>query len=395
MYDKISVIVPEYNACKTIKRCLISIIEQTYKNIEIIVVDDGSDDNSCEIVREIMKKDERIKLIENSHQGSFASRNLGISKAEGKWLAFVDSDDWIEKNLYEKIMEEVSGKNIEWIDFSHCRVGDSCSNHNLYNSGVHKVDEIIKNVMFDEKHRKPGIFQAIWSKMIKKTVLEAVISQFDLNQKISLGDDAILTYGSILNVDNIYISDYCGYYYDTSNESITKRANKNIFTEVQNFYDTMKLIISNNSLKDILLPQLDLYMIHILTLSIYLCLGYSVKRERIFPKIEILCGKKIVLYGAGKVGQDYYKQLMNYTDIDLVMWVDKYLWGQKVFQWEINSIEALLDLPPSVVILIAVENKCMADEIKDELIKVGINQQMILWEKPFVSVPLDIFSRES
>ena len=97
----ISVIIPVYNAEKFLKSCLDSVVNQTYKNLEIILVDDGSKDNSLEICKQYEKKDKRIKLICKKNGGAASARNLALTIAKGDYITFVDSDDFINLEMYE------------------------------------------------------------------------------------------------------------------------------------------------------------------------------------------------------------------------------------------------------------------------------------------------------
>ena len=103
--EKISIIIPMYNCEKYIKRCLDSLVNQTYKNMEIIVINDGSKDSSGEIVQTYVKKYSNVKLINKKNAGVSSARNLGIKESTGKYVAFVDSDDWCEKQMYSEMMK--------------------------------------------------------------------------------------------------------------------------------------------------------------------------------------------------------------------------------------------------------------------------------------------------
>ncbi len=108
----ISVIVPVYNIMDCLPRCVQSICSQTYRNLEIILVDDGSDDGTEKMVDELAAQDERIRVFHKANGGSSSARNLGIRMAAGEYLAFVDSDDYIEPQMYEKLMECILEKNV-------------------------------------------------------------------------------------------------------------------------------------------------------------------------------------------------------------------------------------------------------------------------------------------
>ena len=103
MHPLLSVIVPVYNTERYLTTCLESILDQIYSNIEVIVVDDGSTDESGKICDEIAKRDSRVTVIHKDNAGLSSARNIGIQVASGKYIAFVDSDDFLDRNCYKKI----------------------------------------------------------------------------------------------------------------------------------------------------------------------------------------------------------------------------------------------------------------------------------------------------
>lgn len=113
---KISVIIPVYNVEKYLKNCLDSIVNQTYKNLEIIIVDDGSTDNSIQIIKEY-SKDERVKIITQEREGVYTARNKGLELATGDYVSFIDSDDWIERDTYERLVKNIEDEDILIFDF--------------------------------------------------------------------------------------------------------------------------------------------------------------------------------------------------------------------------------------------------------------------------------------
>lgn len=113
--QKLSVIVPVYNVEKYLHRCVDSIINQTYSNLEIILVDDGSPDNSGIICDEYAKKDARVKVMHQKNSGVSAARNAGLDVASGEYIAFVDSDDWINDNMYSALIYEIEANNVDMV----------------------------------------------------------------------------------------------------------------------------------------------------------------------------------------------------------------------------------------------------------------------------------------
>ena len=104
MSNQISIIVPIYNTEKYLERCLQSILNQSYRNIEIILVNDGSDDNSLAICNKYKDKDKRIIVIDKKHTGVADTRNIGLEKASGNYIGFVDSDDYIDIDMFKKLI---------------------------------------------------------------------------------------------------------------------------------------------------------------------------------------------------------------------------------------------------------------------------------------------------
>lgn len=116
---KVSVILPVYNAEKYISAALESLITQTLTEIEIICVNDGSKDNSKQILQEFEKKDARIKIIDKENQGVWKARMDGIKKAEGEYITFIDSDDYVKENFLESLYKNITENNS---DISICRI---------------------------------------------------------------------------------------------------------------------------------------------------------------------------------------------------------------------------------------------------------------------------------
>lgn len=393
MSDLLSVVVPMHNSSKTIKNCIESIINQTYSNIELIIVDDGSDDDSFDIANEILRRNSfPSKVIRTENRGAFAARNIGIRNACGKWITFVDSDDWIEPMTYECVLDE-AGYNAEWISYRYFNgYGfEEMKHRDIYPAGTYSTKDILKNAIYDREYDTPGIFQGIWTKIISTRILNELLDTLDEELRISLGDDALVVYGSLLKSKEIYVSEYVGYHYINQANSLTKKINENIFFEVKNFYDSICKVIEQEDDKYNLLNQVKLYMVHIVMMSLRIGYGIKLAKEYAFPDISNLGKRKIIIYGAGKVGKDYYKQMQLYQDIELKLWVDKRLAGEIVNDYLIDSIESINTADKESLILIAVEKIKLANSIKDELLERGISENRIIWEKPETRLLLDSF----
>lgn len=177
---KVSVIIPVYNVEKYIRQCLESVINQTLKDIEIIIINDGTRDNSMEIVEEYIS-DERIKIINKKNGGLSSARNTGILVAQGKYICFIDSDDFIEKSMIEELYNIIEEKNFDVVD----------SDIFLYDNKTHEIKErknkeylkIEKGLILWERYNVE-----VWNKIYRKSFLldnniffeEGIIHEDDL-----------------------------------------------------------------------------------------------------------------------------------------------------------------------------------------------------------------------
>jgi len=171
MDELISIIVPVYNVEKYLNKCLDSIMTQTYKNLEIILVDDGSTDNSGMICDEYSRKDNRIKVIHKANGGVSDARNKGLEIASGDFIGFVDSDDWIDCDMYKFLYEGIKTYNA---DISICGHYDVCYNEILHITHVKKTIiynrcEAIEELVNDNTFRC-----YLWNKLFKKNLFNKI-----------------------------------------------------------------------------------------------------------------------------------------------------------------------------------------------------------------------------
>jgi len=121
----LSIVLPVYNTAKYLEQCIDSILSQTFEDFELLAIDDCSTDNSLQILRQYEQKDSRVQVLKNkNNEGLSMVRNLGISKAQGKYISFVDSDDFLDVSMYERMMHEAMANNAEIVVCGHNYVND-------------------------------------------------------------------------------------------------------------------------------------------------------------------------------------------------------------------------------------------------------------------------------
>ena len=168
----LSVIIPVYKVEKYLQRCLDSIINQTYKNLEIILVDDGSPDNSGKICDEYAKKDKRIKVIHQKNKGQGAARNTGIIVSKGELITFVDSDDWIECNMYEIMISKLLQYDLDIIKCAIVETDGSKIKREL-NHKTTKINVVITENIFD-LYFTEFTCKVIWNGLYRRNIIKKV-----------------------------------------------------------------------------------------------------------------------------------------------------------------------------------------------------------------------------
>lgn len=381
----VSVIVPIYNTEQYLPCCIDSIINQTYRNIEIILVDDGSADKSLEICNDYAKKDSRIIVVDEQHQGLVPARKIGVKKAKGVYCIFVDSDDWIDSHLIETTVAQAEDNDVDIVNYNLYAVYSErkIKWEYLFTDGIYEgaeLEKIYEKMMFDFQRNKPGIIQSLWSKLIKRSILLDAIEPED--DRITYGEDAAVVYVAMLNAEKIAITSQPLYFYRIHAESMMHKLDINKFEKVYFFYSYMKSNFLKYGNKYNLEGQLQAYILSFLISGLKECFSMDIKICYKLPTNLFNKKNKVVLYGAGYYGTLYYEQIRQlYEDqIELVAWVDKNMEGQIIYGVKIDAPEILNSIEYDNIIL-AVKNQIMAEEIKRELRDLNIKKH-VLWTEP-------------
>lgn len=384
-FAKVSVIVPVYNVAEFLPECIESIKKQTYENLEIILVDDGSTDSSGDICDEYAMSDKRIMVYHQQNQGVVTARNIGIENASGEFIAFVDSDDTIAPNFIEFFIN-----NIGDCDFISAGFEDELKNGNKrirydkFAEGIYK-GEAYKNIMldmlrYDKVTQLNDMVLYIFNKMYRTEHVKQFYKKVPTD--LSYAEDVVFCCANLLQCKSMVISHECLYHYRYRVTSAVHQLQRRRLIDLNKVYLALYDIFDGCEYRDRLLLQLERWIVIRTYRAIKYSLGFS-KRGR-FRDFEIdlneFENKKIVLYGAGKIGNDYYRQLSN-AGIEIVCWVDKKYQELKKLGLDVCGIDEMkrkeFDL-----ILIAVGKREMAKEIAEELEREQIAKEKMQWRKP-------------
>jgi glycosyltransferase involved in cell wall biosynthesis len=217
----ISVIVPVFNAQDHLDRCLNSIISQSYKNLEIILINDGSTDESGKICEDYKNKDKRIKVIHTKNRGQSSARNIGIDSSSGEYLAFVDSDDWIVSDIYEYCLKLAEKYNSEIVDFKVKFTNGENFSINNYPYEIKKLSgkEILRHYLYMGQVDKAPFSPC--RKLFKSCLFNNI--RFPEGK---INEDITTNYKVLLKCNKMISSDKIGYFYFQNNNSTTRNGFK-------------------------------------------------------------------------------------------------------------------------------------------------------------------------
>lgn len=220
--DKISVIIPVYNEGKYLKQCLDSILQQTYRNLEVILIDDGSTDNTLEISEQYRQKDKRIRVLHKANGGVGSSRNAGLTMANGDYIAFVDGDDWIDKNYFENLYNLLKRKQA---DVAVCNYSDYNDQTKLYTFDVRDddyyekvftVQDWFKLEYRTDLHRMSVLFAVPWCKLFKRSLFKNIVYPL-----VNRSEDDLTTWKIYLGADHITYANKRMYVHRSTPDSLS------------------------------------------------------------------------------------------------------------------------------------------------------------------------------
>lgn len=230
LMEKLSIIVPVYNAERTIGKCIDSILAQTFSNFELILINDGSNDMSLEICNKFKNKDERILIIDQENQGVSAARNRGIQLAKGDYIGFIDSDDWIEENMYEMLLREINAYDA---DIAMCGVSID-----FENGDTKLLHSCVKRYAFDSAQAIEAMLENkickgyLWNRIYKKELFEGLF----LAEDIAMCEDVLISIDLFHRSSVIVYNTKSMYHYFQSGENMTQKGfSKQYLTGVHAF----------------------------------------------------------------------------------------------------------------------------------------------------------------
>ena len=375
----VSIIIPIYNSEAFLDKCIQSAQSQSYKNIEIVLVNDGSIDSSKEICDSYALIDSRIKVIHKNNGGLVSSRKTGLKASTGEYILYIDGDDWIEPTLIENCIAQVLEHGAEVVVSSHI-VNLEGREDILMNSlppGVYDKDKlksiVYPKMLYTGKFSQFGIFSYSWGKLYQKEIL--LENQLKVTEDVTIGEDTLCLYPTLLDTNVLVILDQPGYHYRQRADSLIKTLRKIEISKMQKVYDDLKNIFSDKGVLDIMLPQLQYYLLSLLIINTE---GPNIDNiTNLYPFNQIESKKGLVIYGGGTFGQHMYKKIINNKSYNILAWIDEKYKHYSKLNLPVTGLDKIKSLEYDAII-IALIDEDNSNQIFLKLIKHGIDKNKII-----------------
>lgn len=378
MEGLVSIIVPIYAIDRYLGICIESIINQTYKNIEIILVDDGSKDRCAELCDLYAKKDERIRVIHKPNGGLVSARKAGLRQSNGQYITYVDGDDWIAPNFVEKLYNAALSCDADVVCAGFTRVLFTKSKQflNDYPLGVYEgelLHALWGSMICSENFYRPAITTYVWNKLFIRDIL--LEPQLLVDDRISIGEDAAVTYPALYNSSRVIVIDNTDYHYRQREDSMLKQSTS-YADEAQKLlylYNYMGNWAKKTNPIHHVIHQVEDYLFATVIMRSGGRLiddSYSTFDSKYF-------GKKVVIFSAGTFGQQLMKRFEETEHCTVVGWVDDDYWEYRRCCLDVDPIESIKELDFDYV-LIAKADQYLADEIQARIMDFGVNPEKIL-----------------
>lgn len=435
--ELVSIIVAVYNAEKYLRKCLNSIMNQTYQNLEIICVNDGSKDSSLQILEEYAKKDLRFRILtkENEGLGGASARNYGLENAAGKYVSILDSDDFFDLTMIEKAVIRAESLNTDVVVFGGCEFDDISGKSATVPSILNRQVIPDKDV-FSYKDCSKNIFQLTqgmaWNKLYKREFINKYSLRF---QKIKYTDDAYFTFMTMVLAERISVinENLCFYRINTGISQTDGMADypdsayipylelKKTFSKygvydrieqsfincaisfMRYFYDKLNSFESfeylHNKYRDFVYKELSIinkdkdffyderYYLWIKSVIDNTAGEIAFKSARaygsgnttstlrfMFPYEKVPSGSRVALIGAGIMGRHYYSQVMLNSYCDIVCWVE----NNNVGRFSYIKDYSILELENYDYAVIAYINEKLINDALEYLNKINFDKNKII-----------------
>ncbi len=368
-----TVIVPIFNAERYLEKCIESITEQKYKNLDIVLIDDGSTDKSLEICQKYAAEDNRIVALHQERRGLVYTRKKGMALAKGDYISFVDADDYIELGMYSMIRDmiyesrpDVLAFNLKEVYTDHIEVKKNDFDSCIYNKADIR-DKVIPYMICRDDFFGFGILPNLVSKVINRAFLEEI--RISVSDDVTVGEDADFSYQIIAQANKLQISDIAPYCYCKRQDSMMFKALD--IESINHLENDLLNCFSHKDYYELVSGQMEKYI------SFVKALKKPDSINAILSFFDEYDSKRCGLYGAGGFGYSIHETFRNkiscWTDTNYnyyfslgrdVIRVDSFLENEKEYD----------------VIFLAILNVDVCEKLKEQLITRGVRKNILFFD---------------
>ena len=379
---KISVIVPIFRIEKYLPKCIDSLLNQSFMDFELILVDDGSPDNCPKICDDFAKADSRIKVIHKKNGGLVSARKEGLKNAIGTYVTFVDGDDWVDKFYLDILYNLAEANDADLVVTGHFREFDGkIETIKPKMVGVYDEKElkslILPNAIYNGEFCEHGISTYVWNKLFKRELLSTVL--FDVPNEIVMGEDAAITFSYLTISKSLVISSTPLYYYRQRHDSIVKSV-ENPKIEYYRLGLLMNYLQTKlqNSLDEKNIKEQITYYLYSQILVRSGGLIYDEEGNLIFnPFLNIKSKSKVIIYSSGSFGQHILSTNIKNNFFKVIEWIDIDYHELNIGENFVKPISSIANVEYDYLI-IATINPTYYNDIKKELSLVGVDEKKIV-----------------
>lgn len=391
MKPLISVIVPIYNNVLFLRRCVDSILKQTYDVLEILLIDDGSSDGSEKICDEYQLKDSRVKVVHKRNEGTVSARECGIRCAQGKLVSFIDGDDWIDSDMYENLIDFYfqanfpdmvsSGLIYEYPESGIQRILlDGAENGRYDKCDIEQT--LLPVLIYNPLTNNNSILTSVCTKLIDRTIAQKAMEC--MKYSLTLGEDGAYVYFLVCYCSSLAVMKKAFYHYEQHKNSQNYKFTLDAYKRLIELKEVMTEGTDSLGWKKCTLikEQINYYVWNYLSQIIEEHFHLGIGRFMyLFPFARCDKGCTLLLYGAGMVGKAYMRCLEKSKFAEKIIWVDKNYKELQDSGLHVISIEDALQQYFDYIV-IAIENETTAKLIMENFIMQGITKEKLIWEKP-------------
>lgn len=379
--SRLSIIVTVYNVAEYLHECLDSLLGQSVLPAKIILVDDGSTDGSGEICDKYAEKTDLFEVLHQENKGVSTARLVGLNKVITEYVMFVDADDFISKATVKTIQSYIE-KGIDIITFGMNRYYDENyirADAVRLEEGILNRDYLIEKVfpkmIWDTDTHRSGVDASLCNKAVKKQLYDGLFEKIS-NLNIHYGEDVGTVYFALLKANNIAVIKECLYFHRQKKKGILPQylLDDEYIGKLHKLYDYMKKQLPDS---EVFTKQLEYFYLHALEVRLHKYNDYRTRRQYVFPFDKVEKNKRIIIYGAGEVGQSYWKQLTTIEYCKEIEWVD--LNYDKYASFGVKSPDCISNDKDIDYIVIAILSENAAENVKKQCISKGFPEEKIIW----------------